>query len=170
MNSKKKKKLLLLILTLIMTTLLCGCVGKPKEFKCNGLNVTLTSDFKKESSKKFNIYIESSDIAFSAVRESAHSLEFAGYEIASLKDYSTTIAEMNGSSASALEKRNNYYYFINKKTVQGAKYTYLHCMFYDEINSSYWICEFVTKTKNYDGYKKDIFKWADSITFTQISE
>ena len=99
------------------------------------------------------------------MNESESDVEYSGYEINSLKDYSLEIAELNKVDKNSIKQRGSYYYFVNKGTTGGANYTYVHCMF--QGRSSYWICEFVCKTKNYDRFKDNIFKWADSIVINQ---
>lgn len=156
------KKHILLFLLILTAILCCSCKPKNKDFNEGGLKITLTEDFESTSKKGFDIYIVSADVVFSAVSQDAYDLEYSGYEINSLLDYSQEIAALNDSSGK-LREREGYYYFTSKETIHGASYTYVHCMFSD--SNKYWICEFVTKTKDYDNYKDDIFKWADSIEF-----
>lgn len=160
----KKLSLLVLLLSLFML-LACGCASDPKNFSEEDLTITLTKSFESSHHQGFDIYLESDDVIFSAVRESATDLEYAGYEITSLNDYSIEIAELNGCSQSTLNKRNDYYYFTTSNITSDANYTYVHCMFAGK--DAYWICEFVCKTKNYDRFKDKIFKWADSIVISR---
>lgn len=159
----KKKRLLAVLFILLL--LLCGCSSDPKNFSVQELTITLTKEFTEAPLSMFDIYLESDDVLFSAVKEYASDFEYLGYEIASLKDYSLEIVELNEASPSALKTRNNYYYFINTGISAGASYTYVHCMF--EGTGSYWVCEFVCKTKNYDHLEDKIFQWADSIVISK---
>lgn len=159
--NKFNKYILLFFTTTLLCTLLCSCTTKPKNFTVEELTITLNNNFKESKKDGFTVYIVSEDVVFSAVKEEIDTLEYAGYEISSLEDYSYEIANLNSTPSSALVKKENYYYFTNSKTVSGAKYTYVHCMFKGD--NAYWICEFVCKSKNYDKYKDYIFKWADTI-------
>lgn len=161
---KLKKSYKLLILTLLMGVLLglCGCGPNPKNFTHGDLTITLTDEFEEKTMDMFDAYYTAEHVAFTAREETDEVLEYAGYEINTLKDYCHEIVVLNGVNPSDLIQRGDYYYFTNTKTVSGANYTYIHCMF--EGSNSYWICEFTCKTKDYDKYKDDIFKWADSIT------
>ncbi|MBO6114179.1 MAG: hypothetical protein J6P57_03880 [Lachnospiraceae bacterium] len=157
------KKLTLLGLVLMMCiTFLTGCSKDPKNFTYGALTVTLNKTFKESSRNGFDLYVSSENVIFSVVEETEENLEFSGYTISNLKGYCEEIMLLNNVSEDSLVQRNNYYYFINKKTISGASYTYVHCMYYGA--GSYWVCEFVCKTKDYDSYKERIFKWADSIT------
>lgn len=156
----KKYTVLPLLLGLILL-FACGCASEPKNFSEQDLTITLTKGFEVSNRQGFDIYLESDDVIFSAVRESAESLEYAGYEITSLDDYSAEIAELNGTSQSSLSKRGDYYYFTTADQTSGANYTYVHCMLAGK--GAYWVCEFVCKTKNYKHLEDTIFKWADSI-------
>lgn len=158
----KHQSYILFILMILFTTLLTGCKSDPVNFSVESLTVTLNKSFTQEKHEGFDLYAQSDNIIFSAVEETFHELEYSGFEILSLKDYCSEILSLNQTSDNELKSRGNYYYFTNEKTVSGASYTYVHCMY--EGNSSYWICEFVCKTKHYNRYKDDIFKWADSVT------
>lgn len=160
----KKKTLLSILLTFILI-FVCGCASDPRNFSEGDLTITLTKEFQESSRTGFDIYLESDDVLFSAVKEYASDFEYSGYEITSLKDYSLEIIDLNGASSNSLQQRNDYYYFVNTGTSAGANYTYVHCMF--EGRGTYWVCEFVCKTKNYDHYKDKIFRWADSIVISR---
>lgn len=159
----KKKSLYTLLI--IIAIFVCGCSSDPKNFTIGDLTITLNKGFEEQTDSNFDIYIVSDDIIFTAVNETQSDVEYSGYEINSLKDYSLEIAELNKVDKNTIEQRQDYYYFVNKGLNSGANYTYVHCMF--EGRSSYWICEFVCKTKNYDRFKDTIFKWADSITINK---
>ncbi|MCM1084661.1 MAG: hypothetical protein NC393_14415 [Clostridium sp.] len=165
MNKKIKLKNLyfILILSFVLGTL-SGCADNPKSFTQQELTITLTDAFKSEKRDGFDVYLSSENVVFSAVQETSQELELAGYEISSLNDYCQEILALNNTQKDQLISRNNYYYFVNSKTVDGAKYTYVHCMF--TFADSYWICEFVCKSKHYNRLEDKILAWADSITFS----
>ncbi|MGN0435661.1 MAG: hypothetical protein ACI4D8_03415 [Wujia sp.] len=160
-NNSLAKYIITACTTVLLCIVLCSCSVKPKNFTVDELTITLNNNFMESKKDGFTVYITSEDVVFSAVKEETDALEYAGYEISSLKDYSYEIANLNSTPSSALVDKGNYYYFTNSKTVSGAKYTYVHCMFKGE--NAYWVCEFVCKSKNYDKYKDVIFKWADTI-------
>ncbi|MCM1271979.1 MAG: hypothetical protein NC225_06360 [Clostridium sp.] len=159
----KKQHMILFVLLICMAGLLCACGHQPKNFTELNLTITLTDAFHVEKNNSFDIYIESDDVVFSAVQETTHELEYAGYEIQSLRDYCDEIISLNSASKDSLKTRNNYYYFTNTRTVDKAKYTYVHCMF--QQGDSFWICEFACKSKNFNRLEEKILSWADSITF-----
>ncbi|MDE5873865.1 MAG: hypothetical protein K2H07_08135 [Lachnospiraceae bacterium] len=166
MNNKNKRKkyiLFILVSAFIMGTL-SGCGANPKNFTYQELTITLTDDFRLEKRDGFNVYLASENVIFSAVQETPQMLEYKGYEINSLNDYCQTILSLNNIPKDKLISRNNYYYFTNSKTVDGANYTYVHCMF--TFADSYWICEFACKSKHYKRLEDKILSWADSITFS----
>lgn len=155
------QQLKILALLLLSCFLLTGCKGNPKNFTSGDITITLTENFSESKMNGFDAYIVSDDLTFSAKEETVSNLEMAGYEISDLKGYATEIITLNGKSAKDLKQRDNYYYFVNDSTVKGASYTYVHCMF--QAKSSYWICEFVCKSKDYKHLKSDILDWADTI-------
>ena len=157
----KPKYFAFILITITLATSLWGCGANPKNFTKSDLTVTLNTNFEESSKSGFDVYIISSDVIFSATREDAGDLEYAGYEINSLQDYCYEILTLNGASTTDLVKRNDYYYFVDNKVVDSAEYTYFHCMY--KGNNSYWICEFVCKAKNYDIFEDSFLIWADSI-------
>lgn len=127
------------------------------------MTITLTKAFTEGKANGFDAYYKSDDVIFNAVEETTNELEKSGYEIATLDDYASELLKLNGANPSDLESRGNYLYFITKRSVNKANYTYVHCMFKNK--DSYWVCEFTCKSKDYKRLKKKIFKWADSISF-----
>ena len=163
-KSKQKKYILFILVSAFIMGTLSGCGANPKTFTQQELTITLTDDFRLEKRNGFDVYLASENVVFSAVQESSQELELAGYEINSLSDYCQEILSLNNTPKDNLISRNNYYYFTNSKTVDRAKYTYVHCMF--TFADSYWICEFACKSKHYKRLEDKILSWADSITFS----
>ena len=157
-----KKLLSTFIILSGLMLVLAGCSSNPKNFPCRDLTITLNENFTEKKMSGFDAYYVSEYVIFSAVEETEEDLQYAGYEITNLSGYCSEILNQNNVSSDKLKSRRDYYYFSNTSVKSGAKYTYVHCMF--QGHNSYWICEFVCKTKDYDKYKDDIFKWADSIS------
>ena len=153
----------LLMICISCTLLLSGCSGDPKNFTVNGLTITLTKAFSEGKADRFDVYLKSDDVIFTAVEETSDELESLGYEIASLDDYAAELVKLNNKTAGDLVARSNYKYFLTTGTNSGASYTYVHCIFKE--SDSYWVCEFACKSKNYDKLEKKILKWADTIVF-----
>lgn len=149
------------LILICMICVLSGCTASPKTFETDHVKITLTKAFEEGKLNEFDTYLKSDDVVFTAREESISDLEAAGYEISSLHDYCMEVLSVNKVSVKELKESGKYYYFVNTQEVSGTKYTYVHCMF--EGTKSYWICEFVCKSKDYDKYEKQIKKWADSI-------
>lgn len=158
---KHRKRYIIVALLMTAIFMLSGCATSPKTFDTEHISVTLTKEFTNSSMEGFDSYIKSDDVVFTAKQEKIQELEAAGYEISSLNDYCMELLSLNNVSSTELKERDDYKYFVNSQTVNGSKYTYVHCMF--ESKDSFWICEFVCKSKHYDKYEDKIFKWADSI-------
>lgn len=160
-TTKKNQLLSLGILLIFICSTLCSCTANPQNFTVSDMTITLNNDFEQSYKSGFDVYIVSPDVIFSAKKENASDLEYAGYEINTLQDYCYEIVALNGAKSSNLVKRNDYYYFTDNKTVDGAEYTYFHCMY--KTDTAYWICEFVCKSKNYNIFSDSFLIWADSI-------
>ncbi|MBR4515149.1 MAG: hypothetical protein IKO61_09720 [Lachnospiraceae bacterium] len=150
------------ILLVLFLVLLTGCKANPKDFHSNGLSITLTSDFKERKMNEYTVYLIGSDVSFTAKEETNDSLIRNGYNISTLEDYCAALINMNGQRSSDVNRRGNYYYFVNEVTTDGTNYTYVNCML--KGSNSYWLCKFIVKADNYDKYKENIFAWADTIT------
>ncbi len=156
-----KRPLVLILCTILLMGCLTGCTPNPKNFSTTKITITLDDSFEQFNSDSFDLYIKSEDVGFSAREETAQELELAGYEIISLQDYANEILALNGSKDHKLQQRDDYYYFVTTKTSNGAKYSYIHCMF--EGDNSFWVCQFVFKSKDHKRLAEDVFTWADSI-------
>ncbi len=164
-KSNAQKYILFLLVSVFIMGTLSGCADNPKNFTYQELTITLTDDFEWKKDERFDVFLSSENVGFTAVQQTSEMLEYAGYEINSLNDYCQEILSRNNIPKDKLISRNNYYYFTNSQTVNGAKYTYVHCMF--TFADSYWVCEFACKSKHYDRLEDKILSWADSITFSQ---
>lgn len=158
---KLKKHLALCLMLLLLAGTLSGCSPNPKNFSTPKISITLDDSFQKYSSSDFELYVKSEDVGFSAREETTQELELAGYEIISLSDYANEILALNGAKGIKLNQREDYYYFVTSKELNGAKYSYIHCMF--EGDNSFWVCQFVFKSKHYNRLSEDALSWADTI-------
>lgn len=164
-SGKFKSSISLLLVSMLLMSTLTGCTPNPKNFSTSQLTVTLNDSFTERSSDDYELYVTCDDVGFSAKEETDQELQLAGYELISLSDYADEILRLNGDEGIQLSQRDDYYYFITSETVKGAKYTYIHCMY--EGDNSFWVCQFVCKSKDYKRLKDDIFAWADSVTITK---
>lgn len=166
-NTKRfiKHSVCICLMLLLMMSTLTGCSPNPKNFSTTKITITLDDSFEQYKSDNFELYIKSEDVGFSAKEETEQELELAGYEILSLVDYANEILELNGSKDIKLIQRDDYYYFVTTQTANGAKYSYIHCMF--EGDNSFWVCQFVFKSKDHKRLAEDVFNWADSIVITK---
>ena len=161
-TSRKTSGRICLITALVfMLAALAGCKSDPKDFHVNGLSITLTSDFTEKKMNEFTVYLNGSDCSFTANEETADSLMRNGYNISTLEDYCAAVINKNGQRSSDMNRRGNYYYFVNEVTTSGTTYTYVNCML--KGSASFWMCKFIVKSSNYDSYKDKIFAWADTI-------
>ncbi len=151
----------ILLAFLFVMTLLTGCKANPKDFHVNGLSITLTSDFTESKMNEFTVYIKGSSVSFTANEETSDSLIRNGYNISTLEDYCAAVINKNGQRSSDMNKRGDYYYFVNEAENGGTSYTYINCML--KGSASFWICKFVVRSDDYKKYRDDIFAWADTI-------
>ncbi len=159
-KSFKASLVLCLVLTMLMCTL-TGCSPNPMNFSTPKISITLNESFTQRKASNYELYAASEDVSFTAREETMEQLELAGYEIISLQDYAKEIHSLNAAQGVALNQRDNYYYFTTSQTANGAKYSYIHCIF--EGDNSFWVCQFVFKSKDYERLSENVLAWADTI-------
>jgi hypothetical protein len=142
---------------------MCGCSANPRNFSVSGITITLTGDFSVGKANDFDVYIKSDDVIFAAMEETSDELQSAGLEVNSLNDYIDAMLELRGASRNDLKVRNDYRYFVTTDTQSNVDYTHVSIALKN--GDSYWICEFVCKTKDYKRLSDKILGWADTITF-----
>lgn len=162
---KFKASLVLGLVLVILVCTLTGCTPNPKNFSTTKITITLDESFTQRSATSYELYISSEDVSFTAREETMEQLELAGYEIISLQDYAKEIHSLNAAEGVSLNQRDDYYYFTTSQTANGAKYSYIHCIF--EGDNSFWVCQFVFKSKDYKRLSEDVLAWADSIEITK---
>lgn len=160
-SNNLKRPLALILMVIMLAATLTGCTPNPKLFSTTKISITLDDSFEKYTLSGYELCVKSDDVGFSAKEETTQELELAGYELISLSDYAEEILALNGTEGLKLIQRDDYYYFVTTQTANGAQYTYIHCMF--EGDDSFWVCQFVFRSKDHKRLSEDVFSWADSI-------
>ena len=172
-KQKNKKKFIMykrfsawVLLTVMMLSLLTAC-GKTKKFTGDGITITLSEVFVKKSNPEATFYYESPDIAVLGTRTDKSDIEMSGDEDTdSLEDYVQKFISANGikSDVEVVDK-GDYMYLETTENRNGTNYAYLISFYENE--DDFWVVRFACYKEAYDSFKKNIKKYAKSVTFSE---
>lgn len=143
------------------TTGLLGASGEAKDFEVNGMQITLTDEFRKQGASGFTAGYGSKDVAV-LVLEEEFSLQ-AGFGDLTLQEYAQLVLKNNGYS-SQIKTENGVTYFEYEATVStGETYHYIAATYKGP--DAFWLIQFATEKSDAAAYRDQIFTWAKSVTF-----
>lgn len=133
-----------------------------KEFKSNGLTITLTEDFVQKKQEGYTVCYDSASVAVLALRES-FSLQ-TGMKDWTLQYYADLVKSSNASHTPTTPKKVGdrmvmEHTFFNPDT--NITYHYYTCMY--KGSDAFWLVQFACNAKEIDQHKADMVKWADSV-------
>lgn len=160
----KQKRFLIILLGAIMLLSLTACSEK-KYSDLGGMTITLPNDMRKIRNKDATWAMTNGYITAVGIRTDSDDLEKTGLEVNSLADYVAAYIKGNDIPEDiTVNTEDDYIYFsYNKKS---ANLTYVN-FFYDN-GDYYWLVSFACpKGKTFDLYRKEIFKWAGTVKFSE---
>ena len=167
-RSEFMKKILYLIGALFVAFLLAFTitldfinVSKKETFRENGLEITLTSDFKVSELMNATAYFESNNAIVVARKESLEDLKELDIDKnSSLEDYAKVILRANDSDYT-LQKNGNLLYYEYESTVEDNLFYYFVTV--AKSDDSFWVINFASPKSEKSMYKPEFIKWAKSI-------
>ena len=133
-----------------------------KTFSSNGMSVTLTNEFQKESVENYTLCYASEKVGMLALKEPFTLAE--GMENYTLEQYGNLVLKNNKLTV-ALETVDGLtgfsYDFTNSDT--GDCFTYV-CFVYKS-GDAFWLVQFFTKAEHAEEYESQIVEWAKSVDF-----
>ena len=154
---KYTKKALLMLGILLAMLSITGCKAK-RYSDLGGMSISMSEDMRSVKNKNATWAMTNGYINAVGIKTDSDDLEKTGLEVNSLADYVAAYIPDNVT----VNTEDNYIYFTynNKES----RLTYVN-FFYDN-GDYYWLVSFACPMGNtYDLYRKDIFKWADSVKF-----
>ncbi len=138
--------------------------SKPKTFSAEGMQITLTDDFKEFATEPFTMCFDSKNAAVLTLREPFSIAE--GFGDCTLEEYGNLVITANGHEpTSTLQHGEAYSYytydFLNPE--QNITYSYLTTLF--KSSDAFWIIQFATPKENMEEYLPTFFEWANTVTF-----
>lgn len=162
-----KKPIITALILTIAIVLFNGCTMSPaaeKEFLKAGLAITLNTNFSESDAGDYTaIYESNKDNAVVIILKEDFSLfEIAGISTdISLNEYAQLTVDASGKN-SIVEAKDGLTYFTHESTVDGVKYSYLAVVYRG--SDAYWLVQFSTYSKDFDGLVDTFTKWAKTVS------
>ena len=159
----KKKVLYLLILLIIGVT---GCSllePEEKNFKNNGVSITLTDDFTEKDLVSTTVYFESMDAIVTGLKEEFNTLEAAGLtKDSTIEDYAKAVTT-NNQKDSEIKTEDGLTYFTYTSDVNGKTYFYMATMY--KSSDAFWLFNFACDSSDQEKFEGTFKTWAKSVKF-----
>lgn len=170
-NQKKpvdKKRLISSIVSILcivigVAIVIINNISRPQVFQKFEMQITLTDDFKEDTSAiGYNVVYTSVDLMVAANRETFEELETISFTGTTVQEYLELIMDVNDKTGLVLTDANNQAkYFDYTATVSGDEYYYKVYGF--KSSSAFWTIQFVCKSSEKSNLTTDIVKYASSV-------
>ena len=134
----------------------------PKTFTAEGMTITLTGEFEKESYEGFTVCYESYDVAVFVLEEPFTLME--GLEDYTKAEYGELVVWNNGLESSDLKEENGVLYFDYTAAGDDGE-NYYYCATIHKGPDAFWLIQFATMESQAEEYLPQILEWAASVTF-----
>ena len=158
------KYIALFLMMAVLMELTTSCGEATQVVKSEGMEITLSKEYKKATLANATWYYTSPDGLAMGIRSKKDDVEKSGLEANSVQDYAEAYIKANSIPGSPKVKtKGNYVYFKYNRKVSGTDYSYLNCV-YDN-DDEFWLVSFACYKELYSSYEKDFFESADSVVF-----
>lgn len=167
-----RKGLIILILAVIVgavvgfliTNSFFSKTPKEKVFSSNGMNITLSEEFKETTVKNYTVAFDSKKVAVFALKEPFTLID--GFEDYTLDQYADLVIQSNGLSPSQKKTDNGLIWFEYDFDNPENNNTYRYSTYVYKANDAFWIVQFATLKSNFEKVSQEIAEWAKSVTFS----
>ncbi|MDE6385755.1 MAG: hypothetical protein K2L36_06395, partial [Eubacterium sp.] len=144
-----------------------GGEATPKDFRAEGMQITLTNQFREAPQKNYTACYGSKDIAVLTLKESFSLMD--GFENYTLDEYADLVLKNNGLSSDSLKKEYGLTYFDYEFTNPNTNETYYYFSVLYKANDAFWMIQFAALTENTEEYIPQFVEWANSVKFSSQS-
>lgn len=167
-----KRTFATIVCTLLLVAVLAGCGSSnpfdaaAKTFSNEGMQITLTSDFSKQSADGYTMCYAADTAIVLTLHETSDQFAAAGIEDVTLDDYAELVTQANSKyNPVAGEDINGnptlLYDFHNDE--QDADYRYLTVMY--QVDDGFWLVQFASAKDDFDTYEPSFVEAAKSVSF-----
>ncbi len=174
-KNNTKKGLVILIAALAVGAVVGGAIGaglvksmfsspkvEPKTFSDNGMNITLTNEFRELEAESFTHCYESSTVAVLVTKEAFTLPE--GSESYSTQQYMDLVLQNNSLSATKFS-RDGLVGFEYEATNADTKETFRYISYVYKSGDAFWMVQFAGTPANVQTAADQIDEWAKSVSF-----
>lgn len=148
---------------LVTSGLLSNKEPEAKTFSSNGMNITLTDEFKETNIENHTVSYDSENVMIFVLKE-PYTLAngFADYTLEQYADLLIRVNNLGSAETKNVEGLTRFEYnFTNPET----NYDYRYFCYVYRTNDAFWLIQFATLSENVDEYAQQITKWAKSVVF-----
>lgn len=135
--------------------------SRTKEFSSNGLNITLTENFKEVKQEGFTVAYEGYNVAVMALKE-PFTLAPGASDL-TLQEYGNLVIEANSLSNSPLKTVDGITCFEYEATPENTTYYYFAAVY--KADDAFWLINFAVKSNDKNEYYPKFVEWAKSVNF-----
>lgn len=167
-----KRTFTAIICTLLLVAVLAGCGSTnpfdaaAKTFSDEGMTITLTSDFSKQSMDGYTVCYAAKTAAVFALHETNDQFAAAGLNDVTLEQYAALVMQNNSSRNPVAGDDINgcptiLYDFYNED--KDVEYRYLTVMY--QADDGFWLVQFASAKDDFDTYEPGFVEAAKSVSF-----
>ena len=138
---------------------------EPKHFSENGMEITLTREFRKVQMDGFDVCFTSKEAAVFAIREGFDLVE--GVSDLTVEEYGEIAIDSNRLDDSVTLKDDigfPYFEYVRENEEQKCDYHYFVALFKAE--DAFWMVQFAVQETDFADYRDSFITWAKTIEFT----
>lgn len=167
-----KRTFTAIVCTLLLVAVLAGCGSTnpfdaaAKTFSNDGMTITLTSDFSKQSMDGYTVCYAAKTAAVFALHETNDQFAAAGLNDVTLEQYAALVMQNNSSRNPVAGDDINgcptiLYDFYNED--KDVEYRYLAVMY--QADDGFWLVQFASAKDDFDTYEPSFVEAAKSVSF-----
>ena len=137
---------------------------KEKTFHSNGMNITLSEEFKETTVENYTVAYDSKDVAVFALKEPFTLVD--GFEDNTLDQYADLVIQANGLSSVQKKTDDGLIWFEYDYTNPKTNETYRYFTYTYKTNDAFWLVQLATEKENVEKYAQKMAVWAKSVTFS----
>ena len=135
-----------------------------KTFASSGMQITMTSEYRKVSYQGYTVCYSSKEAAMFALKESFS--DYPQLKSYTLKEYAELVIQNNSMQlVTPLRNEDGLMYFEYQNTNGQTDQLYSYFAAVYQSDEGFWLVQFGVENEKYEQYRESFVKWARSVTF-----
>lgn len=136
---------------------------KPETFVAEGMQITLTDDFRKTEAEGQTVVYDSAKAAVFALKEAFDTIEDA--KSLTLREYAELVTEANDRSPDSIQTQDGLTWFEYEFYHREKGTTYHYFAYVYKADDAFWLIQFAVYEDNVAELREEITDWAKSVSF-----